>query len=175
MDPSRHEHRRPVDRVEPKDVLADHVDVRRPHLGEPLGVVSVARRGDVVRERVEPHVRHVLGVPGDRDPPPEGRPRDREVLEAPPDHGQHLVAAALGLYGLRMRLVVLEEAVPVGGEAEEVVLLGHELDRAVVDRTEPLHQLLLDVVGLARDAVQALVVTEVDVAAGCDPSRSPSR
>ncbi len=163
LDVAGHQHRRPIDRVEPEDVLADRVDVRRPHPREPLGSVGVAGRGDVVRQRVEPDVADVLRVPRDRHAPVERRPADREVLKTPADRGQDLVAAGLGLDRLGMRLVVLEEAVRVGREAEEVVLLDHPLDRPLVDRAEPVDQLLLGVVGLARHAVQALVRPEVDV------------
>ena len=99
LDVRGHQHRRPVDRVLPQDVLADHVDVRRPEPGEPLLVGPVAGGGDVVREGVEPDVRDVVGIPGQRDPPVEVRPADREVLEPAPDQRQHLVPPDLGLHG----------------------------------------------------------------------------
>ena len=163
LDVAGHQHRRPVDGVEPQDVLADRVDVGGPHPREPLGSVGVARGGDVVRERVEPDVADVLRVPGQRDAPVERRPADREVLEAAADRRQDLVPPGLGLDRFGVRLVVLEEALGVGGEAEEVVLLDHPLDRALVDRAEAVDELLLGVVGLARHAVEPLVGPQVDV------------
>ena len=51
-----HEHRRPHDRVQAVDVLADDVDVARPPKCESLRVVGEAGAGDVVRQRVEPDV-----------------------------------------------------------------------------------------------------------------------
>ncbi len=132
---------------------------------EPLGVVRVAGRGDVVRERVEPDVGHVLRVPGDRHAPVERRAADREVLEPSLDEAQHLVAAHVGLDRGRVRRVVLEQAVRVRREPEEVVLLAHLFDGPPVDRAVPLDQVVLGVVGLARDAVQALVRALVDVVA----------
>jgi hypothetical protein len=61
-------------------------------------------------------------------------------------------------------LVVLEQTVRVRGEPEEVVVLREELDRDLVDRAELTGQEVgLVVVELARHAVEALVVTEVDV------------
>ncbi len=157
-----HEHGRPVHRVEPEDVLADEVQ-GRPVRGEPLLVGPVPGRRDVVRQGVEPHVRDVLRVPRERDPPVERRPADREVPQAPPDQREDLVAADLRLHGRRRPRVVLEQRLRVCGEAEEVVLLAHPLHGASVDGAHPVHELVLGVVGLARDAVQALVRPLVDV------------
>jgi hypothetical protein len=65
-----------------------------------------------------------------------------------------------------MLLVVLEQPVRVRRQPEEVVVLADELDRPLVDRAEvPLEELGLRVVRLAVDAVQALVVAQVDVVA----------
>ena len=163
LHPARHQHRRPIHGMEPQDVLPDEMDVGGPHAREPLRVRAVPGRREVVRERVEPDVADVVRVPRQRDPPAEVRPADREVLEASADQRQDLVAAGLGLDGLRMPLVVLQEPVRVGGEPEEVVLLPHALDGPTVDRAHPVHELVLRVVRLARDAVQALVVPDVDV------------
>ena len=58
------QHGRPVDRVEPGDVLADHVEVGRPPPGERVRVVGEAGPGDVVDQRVVPDVdRAGLRVP----------------------------------------------------------------------------------------------------------------
>ena len=68
-----------------------------------------------------------------------------------------------GSTAYRVLLVVLEQPVRVGGEAEEVVLLDHALDGPLVDRAEAVDEVVLGVVGLARHAVQALVRPQVDV------------
>ncbi len=79
--PGRHQHRRPEGAVEPRDVLADHVDVGRPEAAEPLLVGPVADPGDVVEQGVEPDVDRLLGVERDLDPPGEPFPRDGDVLQ----------------------------------------------------------------------------------------------
>ncbi len=164
LDAGRHQHRGPVDRVLPEDVLADHVDVRRPAPREGHLVRAVAGGREVVREGIEPDVGDVVGVPRQRDPPVEVRPADREVPEPAPDQGQHLVPPDVGLHGGRRSLVVLQEAVSIGREPEEVVLLLHHLDRTLVDRAQlALQEVPLHVVELAGHAVQALVRVEVDV------------
>src|SRR4029079_11957958 len=93
------EHRRPEDRVEPGNVLADHVEVGRPPAIKRVRVGREAGPGDVVDERVVPDVDDArLGIPRavlapgglavlrdrERDPPAARRalPADREVLEA---------------------------------------------------------------------------------------------
>ena len=131
--------------------------------GEPGLVRPVPGRGDVVGQRVEPDVAHVVRVPRQRDPPAEGRPADREVLEPAPDQREDLVAPGLGLHRLGVPLVVLEQPLRVRREPEEVVLLHHAFDRRPVDGAHPVHELVLGVVRLAGHAVQALVGPEVDV------------
>ena len=89
LEAGRPEHRRPEDRVEAGDVLADDVEVGRPPAGEQLGVVGEAGAGDVVDQGVVPDVdRAGVGVPRavrqlgvravgqdrERDPPPRARP-----------------------------------------------------------------------------------------------------
>ena len=166
--PGGHEHGRPVDGVEAEDVLPHQVVVDRPPPREPLPVGAVAHGGAVVDQGVEPDVGDVLRVPGDRDAPADRRPGDREVLEALTDEPQHLVAAGLGLDGVRVGLVVLQQPVAVAGELEEVVLLPHPLHRPAVDRAVAVGQLVFGVVGLAGHAVEALVGAELDVAVVVD-------
>src|SRR4029453_3126741 len=65
---------------------------------------------------------------------------------------------------LGMLAVVLQQAVGVLGDAEEVVLLPDGVDRGPVDRALAVDQLLGAVELLAGHAVQALVAVQVDVA-----------
>ena len=105
LEPGAPQHRRPEDRVEPGDVLADDVQVGRPPPLERRRVVGEAGAGDVVDQRVVPDVdlaglrvpRAVLAlrrlaVLGDRerDAPAARRPlaADREVLEAAADEAR---------------------------------------------------------------------------------------
>jgi hypothetical protein len=92
-DPRGLEEGRPVDRVEADDVLADEMHVRRPEPPTLGGLVRVAGRGDVVRQRIQPHVHHVRRVARHRNAPSEGGAADREVLESGPHEAHHLVPA----------------------------------------------------------------------------------
>ena len=60
-----------------------------------------------------------------------------------------------------MALVVVEEALLELAEFEEVVVLLHLNDGAVVDRAFAVHELVLEVVVLTRDAVEARVGAEL--------------
>ena len=166
----RHQHRRPEDRVEAQDVLADDVVGRRPELlGEVLALAREAERGVVVQQRVEPDVEDVARVPRDRDAPRELRARERDVLQAALDERQRLVVAdargdEVGLLGVERLEALLE-----GAQGEEVVLLAVALELDVVDRAAiALLDLVLDLeVGAAR-AVPALVEPLVDEAVVVD-------
>ena len=159
----RQQHRRPVHAVEPEDVLADDVGARPPRPEAGL-VGAVADRRDVVGEGVEPDVGDVALVPGQRDAPGDRRATDREVLQAAPDEAEGLVALGLGPYEVGVLFVPVEQRLLVLREPEEVVLLADQLDRSAVDGAVAVDQLALGVVGLARDAVEAFVGAEVDVA-----------
>ena len=188
-EPGRPEHRGPEDRVEARDVLADHVEVGRPPAREFRRVVGEAGPGDVVDERVVPDVDRAGGrVPGtvrelraapvgedrERDPPPRIGPADGEVLQAAADEAQHLVAPMVGRHEVRVLLEPALEALLVGREPEEPVPLGQPLERDVrVVRTDRAESRLDDVGGVAEPlvgTVPALVHAEVDVAAGVRPA-----
>ena len=105
----RLQHARPVDRVRLHDVLADQVLGVRPVPLE-ARIARTAERGDVVDERVEPHVRDVLGVERQRDAPLEPGPRaaDREILKRLPEEPQDLVPVPLRPDQVGVALEVLE-------------------------------------------------------------------
>ena len=159
-----HQHRRPVDRVLAQDVLADHVDVGRPDPREPLLVGPVARGGDVVGEGVEPDVRDVVGSQGSGTPQSKFVRLIEKSWSPPRISDRTSFRRVSGSTADGVALVVLEQPVRVGREAEEVVLLLHHLDRPLVDRAQtPLQEVRLRVVELAGHAVEALVGIQVDV------------
>ena len=169
----RPQERRPVDAVEAHDVLADDVQVRRPVVPELPGLVGKADAGDVVGEGVDPHVHDVLLVAGNLDAPVEGGARDRQVLEPALDEAHDLVATLLRADELRMRLIVGEQPVLIGREAEEVALLLDPIDRGALGATADaiLAQLGLgfSVVGLVANRVPAGIGRLVDVAVRLHP------
>ncbi len=170
--PRAHQEGGPVNCVEAADVLADHMQIRRPELAEGRRInIRVTHPGEVVGQRIHPHVHHVLIVPRDRDTPVKRGPADREVLQSALDEADDLVEAVLRCAELRLCLVQRQQPVLVGRQAEEVALLcrpGHlgicfpGIADAIV-----LHQgVVLDVKRFIADGVPALVLGEVDVAFG---------
>jgi hypothetical protein len=141
--------------------------LRGPATSELLGAVrvAVADGRDVVDERIEPDVHDVFGIERQRDAPGEGRPGHREVLQPARDEAHDLVAPRLWLDELRVRFVVLEQAILIGREAEEPVVLADELHVAPTAGALSIRQLLLGVERLVGDAVPAFVVALVEVAA----------
>ena len=57
--PGRHQERRPIDRMETDDVLADEMHIRRPERPARRGLIREAAGGDVVVQRVQPDIHHV--------------------------------------------------------------------------------------------------------------------
>src|SRR5581483_9993178 len=167
LDARGHQHRRPVDAVEAADVLADDVHVARPPLLELRLVGAEAHAGDVVDERVEPHVHGVVGIPRPRhtpfDPPPA---RDADVLQPAVEPPEDLVAPDLRDGEVRSLLEQLAQLLLVLREPEEEVLLLHALHGIGVVRMElaaAVDEVRLLVERLAADAVQTLVRAEIDV------------
>ena len=168
--------------MEAEDVLADDVDDALPVAGD-VGRAGLAgrservtERGEVVGERVEPHVHDVLAglagvarVVGHRDAPGEARPGDGQIAQPAAQEAEHLVPVLLGLDEVRVTLDVRGERVAVRRELEEVRrLLGHPAHRALVHGAHRLVgrvllELAVGVEGLAADAVPALVGGEVQV------------
>ena len=81
----RHEENGPVDGVEADDVLADQVEIRGPEIFILLVMVSIrviAAEGDVVGQRIEPYIHHMLGIKLHRDTPCEGGAGYAQILKA---------------------------------------------------------------------------------------------
>jgi hypothetical protein len=133
--------------VEPDDVLAHEVVVGRPVPREPLllgwVVTAVAERGDVVQERIDPHVRDVAVGERERHAPREVGARDREVLEATLHEGDDFVAPRVRLHELGIRRVELEQPLAELRELEEPVVLADVLDLASALRAHAALELLL--------------------------------
>ena len=104
-------------------------DNKAPVVPYPPGLFRFSRRvdvetaaGEVGQQRLDPHIKHVLVVPGKRDAPIGGRAADARVPQPLPDPVQHLVSAEIGNHVLRVGLVKLEQPVLVGRELEVVGL-----------------------------------------------------
>ena len=165
-----HQHGRPVDGVKTRDVFPDDMQVRRPPRLELRRVASIADAGDVVGEGVAPHIDDVPVVSREWDAPTDRRARDAEITESTPNDAEDFVAPTLGLDELRMFLEMLQEAILVAGEREEIVLLLQvgRLQRGV-DQAESVPQVRVLFEFLAGCAVPAFVGALVDVVVLLDP------
>ncbi len=108
-----------------ENVFADNIEISRP---ESL----VDDTGVVIQQRVEPHVRHVVGVEWQRDAPLETFPRTRntEVVQRLFKELEHLLLPVLGEDKILMRLQVIDEPVLILLQPEEIVLLHDRGDLA---------------------------------------------
>ncbi len=165
----RHQEGRPIDRVEAHDVLADHVQRGRPVALEFFAVgVGEADAGDVIGQRVHPHIHDVLVVAGHADAPVEGGARDRQVLQAAAHEAGHFVEPLLWQHVIRPR-EKFQQLVLIGRELEEIALLLHPVDRRAGFGRHP-HLLLVEmglvrgVIGLVAHRIPAGIFAEIDVA-----------
>ena len=87
----RPQHRGPNQRMKARDLFADQVHpgpVRR----HQRGIVGIAERGDVVDQRVEPHVEHAAAR--QRNAPVDRRARNRQIVEPAFERAHHFVVHA---------------------------------------------------------------------------------
>ena len=163
-----HQEDRPVDGVETDDVLADQMKVGGPVLIKEritVAVGIVAQAGDIVAQRIEPHIDDVTGRKIDRDAPGEGGAGDAQVLQT----GQqevvhHLILAGNGLNELGMRIDMLDQAVRIFFHTEEIGVLLSLVDRIAADGTLTLFlDLRRSIKSLTLLAVHTAVVAEINV------------
>ena len=168
-DAGRHQEGRPIDGMEADDVLADDMHIRRPVALELRRLlIGEADAGEVIGQRVDPHIHNVLRVARHRDAPIEGGARDRQILQAAAHEALHLVRTRVRADELRMRLVMGKKPVLIGRQPEEIALLLDPLDRRPLRRQLlpvcGLLQLALVVIGLVPHRVPAGIFVEIDVA-----------
>ena len=102
--------RRPEDTVEAEDVLADQVMCNGPELlAQVLARACVGERAQVVDQRVDPHVDHLLGVPRHRHAPRLAGAAEAEVPEPAFDEAARLVVTEVGNHELGLLVVEPEQ------------------------------------------------------------------
>src|SRR5213595_449386 len=89
-------------------------------------VAGVAKRCDVVAQRVEPDIRHLLRVTRNRNAPAtraRPRSRDAEILQAAANEAEHLILTRARHNPQPIGLDQLTQAIGIARQAKEVVLL----------------------------------------------------
>ena len=160
-----HQHGRPDDGVEPDNLLADEVDIRRPEVLQiVVFVVFKAQSRHVVKQGVNPHIHHMAGVEVHRHAPSETGTGYAQILQTGLDEVvHHLGNPAPGLQKIGVFQQILHP-VSVLAEPEEVGLLLGLLNLAAAVGALAVHQLSIRPEGLAGLAVFAHILALVDVA-----------
>ena len=98
--------------MESQNVLADHVQISWPELQKHFRIgVGIADGGDVVGQRIEPHIHYVVRIVRHRHTPFEAGPRDRKILQPALDEAHHLVAPARRGDRIEIVLVIADQPV----------------------------------------------------------------
>ena len=159
----------PVDGVETHDFLAHQVHVRGPVAPEQAVILrEIAQGGDVVGQRIQPYIHHVLGVEIHGNAPLEGGAGDAQILQAGLEEVvDHLIGPGLGLNEVRMLLQILHQPGGVFAHAEEIAfLVGHFHGPAAIGahlHAVFFHQLGRRPEGFAGRAVHALIFAFVNI------------
>src|SRR5579864_2955821 len=110
---SSHEKCRPVDTMEANDLLADHVNIRRPIMLKFFLVRLIlgpkAYGSAVVAQSVKPDVNHVLGITRDRNPPLKRAAADGKIAQTALHKCDDFIPPGLRPYEVRMVLVLLQQ------------------------------------------------------------------
>ncbi len=98
--------------METCDILADHVNIRRPvPLEQGIVIRTVTECRDVIEQSVEPDVDRLFLVERHRDAPAETLAGDRNVLQAGLDKIENFIPAAFRLDETRILAVMSEQPV----------------------------------------------------------------
>src|SRR4029079_5634435 len=116
--------------MQTRDVLPDHVQLRRPT----IVIVLVRKTGgrEIVRQRVEPDPRSLFFTRRQRQRkwyrPAQSRARDRDVLEPLVEERENLIPPSLGCEKVRTLGEQLPEKWFVARETEEPIAFGRPLE-----------------------------------------------
>ena len=151
--PRRFEHGRPDHDVKARDILADNVQISRPTLL--VAGVGEAGCGEVVGQRVKPHVRALRLTVGQHERewhgPVETGARRRDVVETLRQQSENFVATALRFDERRIRGQQILQKALILREPEEPVALLDFLERA----RGMQHALALDDIGVLLEGLTA--------------------
>ena len=160
----RHQKRRPVHTVKAHNLFSDHVYVRRPVAFKLCCVLRpVPERRHIIRQRIQPHINHVLRIVRHRDAPSKRAAADRKIAQPAAHKRQHLVPPRLRANKIRLLRVQLNQPLLKCRQLEKIILFLHRLRRppALRARRSRPHRIHIQFV---IHAILASVMALVDVA-----------
>ncbi len=153
--------------MEADDFLAYQMDIGWPELLELLRIIQITNRSQVVGKGIEPYIDNMLVINRHRNTPVKGGTGNAEILHALIDEINHFVATGYWLYKVRIFLDILQQAVCVFANLEEICFLRNLLDSTVAIWAAAIFiQLMLSPVAFAWSAVKASVGTFVNIPLG---------
>ena len=159
------EHRLPHRRLLTKIVLARNL-YARPKPGE-FFLIRPTKCRDIIHQRIEPNIHHVLCVIRHRYPPWHflRQSRDTEILWPSLDKCTYFIQTLLRDDETGILPVQGEEHILKFRESKEIILFFDDLDLAIrMIRTLSIHQFRIGLFQFASDAILHLILLLVDIA-----------
>ena len=110
-----HQEGRPVNRVEPHDILADDMNIGGPefHIGF-RGFIGKTGRGDIIGQRVQPDIHDMLVIARHRNAPIETGARNGQIRQPLFHEIHHFVAAIMRQDEIRICFIMRQQLVAIG-------------------------------------------------------------
>src|SRR5262249_41264472 len=142
FDLSGHQKCRPVNSMEPQDVLAYQLQIGRPKFLEmrfPAKLPGEAAKSycrNVVRQRLGPDVDRMPGVVRNRDGPFNRDAAYREIVESVANKADHLIAPGFRPDEIRVGFIKREQSLLKGRKFEKIALFGNAVKLTFVHRAD---------------------------------------
>ena len=144
-----------------QNFFPDQVQVCRPVFFPLQFIVAVTHAGHVARQRVVPHVKHVLLVPRPGNSPLHRCAAHGKVSQPALHERHHFVSPSLRLHEFRMLFVKVQQPPLKRRKLEVIVFLANLFERALALRAKPALERLIHVHFIV-NAVEPFILALVD-------------
>jgi len=148
-----------------EDVLCNQMLGHRPE-GAEIFAVGIVDSGNIVDQRVKPDIGYIVFVKGQGNPPAQAgfRPGNAQILQGLAKQGQHFITIAFRPDKVRVLLDMGNQPLLIFAHSEKIVAFLAEFRLCLVIGAFPVDQLFFRVKTFTADAVEAFIMTEIDVA-----------
>ena len=153
--------------METDDIFSDQMQVRGPvflKLFAAFAAAVISDTCDVIGQRVQPYINHMLLIKSNRNPPFKRSTRHAQILQARKQEIiHHLIFPGYGLNKLRMRIDMRNQTIRIFTHLKKVGFLFSRLHLATAVGTFSVHKLRLGKERFTGRAVHAFIMPFIDI------------